>query len=216
MADGNVVWVTSDGVETFSSGNDLPRDLGAKARGLTWLPSAWVPTYFVIGPDIHGRLKSLPDADRLKFLRSLSPYFRTATQAAGIKLSAELLLRSNAQRETLHERGRFASRTSPADRIADTLLHLYETFDTLSPGESLGVIAQEYIPPIIKGHLSNERRVAEEYRDGLILLEDQSGSISEKRISFRKWRSGRDLPGFFGPRILRKWLLRGSVVTADV
>src|SRR5205823_2627936 len=59
------------------------------------------------------------------------------------------------------------------------------------PGEPIGVIVQRYVPAALKGHLSNERRVAEEYRDALVEFEDSSGAISERRIAFRRWRSGR-------------------------
>jgi predicted house-cleaning noncanonical NTP pyrophosphatase (MazG superfamily) len=94
-------------------------------------------------------------------------------------------------KETLKERGRFSSVSTDFDQIAAGLRHLYDRLVTIAPGETLGVIVQDQVPALIKGHLSNERRVAEEYRDALVLLEDQTGAISEKRISFRRWRSAR-------------------------
>jgi len=191
MHDGKVVWVTPTACDTISSDESLPTEFGAKAAGLIWPPSAWIPRYFVISPEIHRRLKLLPEAERFDYLQSLKQTLSSALNASEIELGADVLLRSNALRETLTERGKFSSIKSTANEIATDLHRLYKEFDSVSESEAVGVIVQEYISPVLKGHLSNERRVAEEYRDGLILLEDQGGSITEQKISFRRWRSDR-------------------------
>lgn len=191
MEDARAIWVTPSGVSTYGANSELPANFGAKARGLLWLPSAWVPQFFTLSPDIHAEYRGLSPADRIAYLNGLSDHLARACALANLRAGSRLLLRSNAVRETLSERGRYASTQTPVGEIPSGLKTLYELIESSTPPEAVGIIAQQYVPPIVKGHLSNERRVAEEYRDALAELEDNTGAISERRISFRRWRSGR-------------------------
>src|SRR5205823_325309 len=146
----------------------LPAVFGAKARGLLWLPPAWVPAFFTISPEVHGRYRNLAPVARMPFLTSLDSYLREACGLVDIEIDTDVLLRSNAARETLRERGRYTSTQTPARDIPTGLARLYEMVEGSSPGEPIGVIVQRYVPAALKGHLSNERRVAEEYRDALV------------------------------------------------
>ena len=75
--------------------------------------------------------------------------------------------------------------------LVSALAKMYETTNIAQSADPMGVIVQHYIPARLKGHLSNERRVAEEYRDSQIEIESATGEITESRISFRRWRTGR-------------------------
>ena len=191
MDDATAIWVTPSGVASYGPRSQVPTLLGAKARGLLWLPSAWVPPFFALSPEIHSQYCAANTARRAALLAGFSEYFASACELAKIEKNCRVMLRSNAVGETLRERGRYASTETRANKVANGLMSLFELLPTETALGSLGVIVQQYITPIAKGHLSNERRVAEEYRDGLIELEDASGAITERKISFRRWRSSR-------------------------
>ncbi len=191
MDEANAIWVTPSGVASYGPHSELPANFGAKARGLLWLPSAWVPPFFTVSPEIYSRYYAAHVADRAALLAELSERFASACALVGLPPESHVLLRSNAVRETIAERGRYASAQTRAHQIASALVTLYESIRAASPSEPVGVIVQRYIAPVTKGHLSNERRVADEYRDALIEFEDTSGTITERRISFRRWRSAR-------------------------
>lgn len=191
MDEAAVVWVTPEALHSYDSDDELPSEFGAKARGLVWLPRAWVPPFFVVSPAVHREFKQRPPSGRTQLIAQIAPLFREAVAKSTLESRAVLFLRSNAVRETLRERGKYASVRANPSEIAAEIFRFYEQLDSVCPVDGLGVIVQQYVPPAMKGHLSNERRVAEEYRDALIQFEDTNGGLSEERISFRRWRSER-------------------------
>ncbi|MDE2796794.1 MAG: nucleoside triphosphate pyrophosphohydrolase [Gemmatimonadota bacterium] len=77
--------------------------------------------------------------------------------------------------------------------LASNLEALLSDLQGVTPDVPLGLVVQEYVDPIMRGHLSNERRVAEEIRDAEILsIQISSGEMKEYKIGHRNWRrSGR-------------------------
>jgi predicted house-cleaning noncanonical NTP pyrophosphatase (MazG superfamily) len=69
------------------------------------------------------------------------------------------------------------------------LREFFEEASRVDTTAHIGVVVQQYIKPLLSGHLSNARRVAEEYRDGVVeVVNDASGAMAEERVSFRRWR----------------------------
>lgn len=198
----SIVWVTLEGVFRHRQDESLPADVGAKARGLLWLPSAWVPPFLVISPDFFAEYRRISIDSRLEFLRTrLRPLLREAKTLAGIADHSAVMLRSNAVKETVEERGRYVSASADATVIVETLHDLYAQIESAHPTSELGIVVQELMPVTLKGHLSNERRAAEEYRDGLIEIEDSAGNITGRRVSYRRWRRGK--PPTLAPLVCR-------------
>ncbi len=89
----------------------------------------------------------------------------------------------------MKNRGRYESVISKREELLDHLRRLIENTDRRTSHTDLGLIVQDFVPPSAKGHLSNQRRVAHEYRDALVETESiTTGEITEERISFRRWR----------------------------
>jgi Uncharacterized conserved protein len=182
-----LVWATPQGVKLLSPANP-PEETGAKALGLLSIPRAWVPPFFVLSPDFWAAFAKSPAEDRRRLVASWASLFEKALEVAHLSSDDVLYLRSNAVRETLAERGRL--RSLPCKRAAwqDGLFRYFESCNA-HPDERVGVLVQRYVKPVTTGHLSNERRVAEEYRDGVVELTDvATGVMAEHPVSFRRWR----------------------------
>lgn len=191
MERSSIVWVTVDEVVEYGPQDSLPAEFGAKARGLLWVPAAWVPPFFVVSSAVCMRYRELSSDDRARLLLQIAKLFARAKTLVGISASEGLILRSNAIAETLQERGSYFSWATSAATAEQKLGEFYSSLDTTHPGKNLAVIVQRAISGIARGHLSNERRVADEYRDALLEVEAANGDITERRISFRRWRSGK-------------------------
>ena len=183
----HLVWVTPKGVESRSP-SEIPTEVGAKAEGLLWLPRPWVPPFIVLSPDFRQIIEDTPVSSRLARLTGWHSLMDRALRLAGLGAADDLYLRSNAVLETLDERGRFRSRPCQRQHLAEELLAFFENCGA-SADDRLGVIVQRQVRAVSAGHLSNERRVSEEYRDGVVERIDlATGAMSEARVSFRRWR----------------------------
>ena len=183
-----LIWVTPAGVQTIDS-SAAPANVGAKAAGLLWLPSAWVPPFFVLSPDFHSLFIDTASTERDQRILSLSPLITEAIRLAGLDSAELLYLRSNAIRETIAERGRYRSLICERALCPVKLSEFFEEASHVDTTAHIGVVVQQYIKPLLSGHLSNARRVAEEYRDGVVeVVNDASGAMAEERVSFRRWR----------------------------
>jgi predicted house-cleaning noncanonical NTP pyrophosphatase (MazG superfamily) len=156
--------------------------MGWKACGLASLPSEWVPTFFVF------------DTAALAFANGkLQRWIKDALAKASISVGS-VIIRSSGAEETLRSRGSLASETCPIDQIPDTLRRLSSRVSNQS-AKNIHWIVQTYIPPKMRGHLSNERHLSRENRDWVVEIELQKnrpGYIS--RIAIRKWRDGTTPP----------------------
>ncbi len=107
----------------------------------------------------------------------------------GIESQNALILRSNAVGERLRDRGSYCSRQSTVGDLLRDLEALLSALSRKAPNIRLGVMIQQYIDPVVIGHLSNERRVAREARDAEILSTVvETGDMTEQKIAHRNWR----------------------------
>lgn len=192
MREGAFLWVTPAGLRWDPDRASLGRELGEKARGLLLLPPPWVPPFFALSPEFQNELAPSGSDSCVSPSPSLVSLVESAMTAVGI--SAEpLILRSNAPFETLENRGRYKSLACSSATWISSLLDIYRHAMTVDGTSHISVLFQARRDPILLGHLSNERRVAREYRDAEVELIDAStGRITSERISHRSWR--RDLP----------------------
>jgi hypothetical protein len=186
-----VQWVEPSGATWIKSGDPLPKGFGAKARGLVSMPSAWVPNFFVLSPDFHRAIASLHAADLSGALSDLAQLVSDACIECGMDASKSVILRSNAASEDLSERGKYNSLVTDVADLQNSLRKFFAAATAVNPSEHISCLVQSHIPTSYRGHLSNERRVAHEYRDAEIQTEDvASGQIDETRLSYRRWRAG--------------------------
>jgi predicted house-cleaning noncanonical NTP pyrophosphatase (MazG superfamily) len=163
--------------------------VGAKARGLLWLPSAWVPPFFVLSRDFHAQFIASSSGEKKRLIHDWAHLLEQGVRLSGLNVAGTLHLRSNAVSETITERGKYQSLICQRHQWLGELRTFFEKAAKIDATEPIGVVIQRYIEPLVSGHLSNARRVAEEYRDAVIeLIEEASGQMTEERLSFRRWR----------------------------
>lgn len=148
-------------------------NVGHKAFGLASLPSAWTKPFFVVNGD------SVPPQALLQSALSMS----------GIPVPARLFVRSSGASETIESRGELQSAECGVEGLRAELVRLQSETRT---EKAVHWVIQEFAPVSAKGHLSNERRVAEDKRDWMSEIEAGASSASEvHRIPLRDWRDKR-------------------------
>jgi predicted house-cleaning noncanonical NTP pyrophosphatase (MazG superfamily) len=147
--------------------------VGHKAVGLASIPSEWTKPFFCVCG------KSPPNSEALA----------QAISDAGIREDARLLVRSSGVTESIDSRGELESAECSRSRLLDELTRLR---DIHSPGAEVHWVVQELIECAAKGHLSNERRIAQAKRDWVAEVEAASShSADTYRIRLRTWRDQR-------------------------
>ena len=182
-----VLWVTGEDYELLPSTQIQPERVGEKAFGLASLPSKWTLPFFVVS---DAMLKTYKTCKALKMLEdSWGNGIIKAAEACGIKRGDEIIVRSNAGTEGLSDRGKYISAEGKLEAWPKLIK---DCFDDLVAQECehdifMPLIIQKKVTPLLRGHVSNERRVAEEIRDWRGEFEITPPQVFA--ISIRKWRS---------------------------
>ena len=175
--------LTLDGVLLLLPSNITPETVGQKAYGLTCIPKHWVPPFCVICHSLAIKIASGDACSVLTWLNQIEWLKNT---------SIKLMLRSSAVDETMEERGSLMSEQVTLNTLLQSLTRCVAA--TVDYGKEIHWIIQVYIQPKIKGHLSNERRVAKAKRDWLVDFEAPE-SINDAplmpiSLAVRNWRHG--------------------------
>jgi len=125
--------------------------VGQKALGLLTLPPSWTLAFFVVASDVASSV-----SDPAKFQTALAH----AAASAGLTTD-KVIIRSNAVRETIADRGSLTSEIAEWCDAADTLLRLQAKTQGQFKGEVHWII-QDVAVSYAQGQLSNERRVSRE------------------------------------------------------
>ncbi len=138
------------------------RLVGSKACGLLGLPKEWTPPFIVLSTALHeGWLASGKSFPLLTTVGAEVVAACTKWQSTWTK---GLILRSSAATESLRDRGAYESCELPADfnpeTIARVIQQIYENFGSDPKKGSMAVIVQALASGGMRGHFSNERRVA--------------------------------------------------------
>lgn len=147
----------------------LREDIGAKAHGLTLVPTNWRPPSVSIS---HSLLEELPasPSKRQSILTSVARRVLRELQNA-----TAIIVRSSAQAETIDRRGEFDSLQSPATSsdLARNIEQLYTSARrALKASETFSILVQPYLSSDAKGHLTNEYRHAQRAVDFLYEAEE--------------------------------------------
>jgi len=171
-----------------------PQLVGAKAFGLAAIPEPWTLPFFVIGSDLfkssNQHIGDITSILTPIFLETLS----AVAEKIGIKSKDLILTRSSAVTEGVEERGKFHSETGPFGNLSQLIqaccTHL--TQDPETSQSTICFIVQKQSNPVrIRGHLSNERRLAKESRDWVYQCDDAvDGKLENGQIAIRPWREG--------------------------
>lgn len=192
------LWLVNLAEESWLEATQItPQLVGGKAFGLAAIPEPWTLPFFVVGADLFENFKQ-HKGDTASILTP--PFLETLLAVAnklGINSKDLILLRSSAVTEGVEERGKFHSETGPFSNIAQLIqsccAHL--TQDSETAKSTICFIIQRQSNPVrIRGHLSNERRLAKEARDWVYQFEDVvDGKLENGQIAIRPWREGTDI-----------------------
>lgn len=168
-----IALIKGDRVERLSSTALEPAQVGAKGHGLAQLPEAWCPPFFVIDAN------TIPTAQQLE----------EARQIASIPEDSELYLRSSGENEGLEWRGKLDSVTASFGNLLHKLSAIRSSLDTHHG--SIHWVVQFRVASVLKGHLSNERRLTAVARDWVAETEPSRGNAAKfAKVAHRAWRQG--------------------------
>lgn len=175
-----LIVVRSDGIHSVEQADVKPKDIGQKAFGLLLLPATWTLPFFVVTAEAVASSSN----------DSLESLLDEAAVTAGVP-QQRVLVRSNGISEGLHERGKHSTEATSWANVVGTLEALAQQINEDERSGTHWVIqAEESV--MLKGQLSNERRLKYEKRDWVIETEPTGGQIHSKQTStgVRPWRDG--------------------------
>ena len=167
-------------------------DIGQKAWGLCHMPTAWTRPFFVIDKEFMAEIYQNNNLDEI--ISSYLPNIISAIEE--LKLGSNVIIRSSGEEEGMEERGKYESIESSVDKIKTKLYELIGRMEGYSEIKERGIplIVQAYVNNDILGHVSNERRFAEEKRDFVVEYKNrESGEIETTKIHLRNWRESFDI-----------------------
>ena len=182
----SIVWVAEDKYEMVSPEDIHIGYIGEKAYGLASLPSQWTLPFFVVSGALWDKYKRTQSFG--EWIRTWEDNVHAAAELCGISDQDLVIVRSNAQTEGLKERGKYIS---VKGHLLNWLELVKQCFDDAinhsgAINTSMPIIIQKQVIPLLCGHVSNERRVAEERRDWQGEIESTPPRVFT--ISLRKWR----------------------------
>ena len=181
-----VVWVTQNDIETIDAEQVTIDLVGEKAFGLATLPAKWTLPFFVISDKMFDAYAEKRDFENLTSI--WETVVNTAAARCGITSDDQIIVRSNARSEGLAERGKFISVEGTFREWPQLVKQCFN--DSLEQEDSenvhMLVIVQKRATALFCGHISNERRVAEEIRDWKGEIEGAIPRVFS--VSLRNWR----------------------------
>ncbi len=140
-------------------------DVGRKAMGLDRLPATWCPPFVVLTTKAYRLWAATKNDHSVDANFAITRLFEdtglrnTLDTALGTEMQT-VLVRSSAPGEDLHDRGRYNSEAcqNRDKELTDTVSRLWLAQSLIS-GE-LALILQPCIKWVLRGHLSNERRLS--------------------------------------------------------
>ena len=189
-----VIWVTQTDFEIIDTEQVTLEQVGEKAFGLASLPTKWTLPYFVISDTLFDDYVENRDIENVtsKWAKGVN----AAAVYCAISPDDQIIVRSNAHSEGLAERGKFISVEGTYREWPKLVKQCFD--DSLEQEDSgnvhMPVIIQKRVTALSRGHISNERRVAEENRDW-------KGEIEESiprafSVSLRSWRKKVKVDGY--------------------
>lgn len=161
-------------------------EIGQKALGLLNIPKNWRRPFFVIGKKEMSHYRHLNTAEKIEYCTKIAYAIADAAKSL-FPEAVQIIIRSSGLQEGLYERGMY--NTAPCKLDCGSILqHLHTMWEEhiQYTNEDIAYIVQENLTVSIKGHLSNERMVAQHSRDWRVEYEDSDEPMYS--IGIRTWR----------------------------
>lgn len=189
-----VILAKQVGVETINSEQVTIELVGEKAFGLASLPAKWTLPFFVISDKLFDDYAKKQDIVNLT--AKWETVVNTAAMRCEISSEDQIIVRSNARSEGLAERGKFISVEGTFREWPQLVKRCFDdSLEQENPENvHMPVIVQKRAIALTRGHISNERRVAEEIRDWKGEIE--AAIPRAFSVSLRKWRKQVKVDGY--------------------
>lgn len=194
-----VVWVTQTGIEIINAKKVTKGFVGEKAFGLASLPAKWTLPFFVISD------KLFDDYVEKTEFENLASEWKTAVAAAAthcdISPDDQIIVRSNDRSEGLTERGKYISVEGTFQEWPRLVKKCFDdSLQQENPGNvHMPIIIQKKAAVLSCGHISNERRIAEEIRDWKGEIE--AAIPRTFSVSLRNWRKKIKVDGYLDSQL---------------
>jgi len=160
--------------------------IGGKAYGLfKYIENDTLP-FIVIKSNLY-KIWSEDKDKAQKILENISIVIKEHFETLNIN---NYIVRSSAKFETSKERGNYLSSDGNItnNELLSTIVQIWEQNQSICDEfieNSFALIIQEYVKPVLTGHLSNERRVSRNTNDWIIEYYDQEGlNYESERIKY--------------------------------
>ena len=185
--------VYKDGARILK-GDEINKEIvGAKAYGLSTIPSAWTLPFFVISSEMYEMYVTDQNIESLE--QVWCSQINEAMHIMHFDFSQNIFLRSNMCTEDLAARGQFESYDCSVNELFVTIKVFFDDIKNLQVKITKApILLQQYSQVIGRGHISNERRVSKEHRDwkGEIEQKIWNGTFialdNVFTVSVRNWR----------------------------
>lgn len=189
----SIIWVTKSTYIVLTPEEICEEKVGEKAYGLAALPSSWTLPFFVISDNALEEYEA-GGCDPDVFFEWEDTIEKAAADC-GIYPDDSIIVRSNAHTEGLDERGKY---TSVEGTLREWPLLVERCFKlNIESGGScinMPLIIQKRAKSLLRGHISNERRVAKEIRDWKGEIDVSLPQMFS--VSLRNWRSKINVASF--------------------
>jgi len=158
----DVVFAERNKPITLSNEEVKPQKIGAKAYGLSIIPTSWSLPFFIISSDMFKEYYQIKkDINKIKDI-----WISSISNAAGqvsISKNSYVYLRSNLCNEGLDDRGEYESYECFFSEIFDKIKMYYDSIiDKFSNNcPEVPLLIQQYAQSFGKGHITNEIRVSQ-------------------------------------------------------
>jgi predicted house-cleaning noncanonical NTP pyrophosphatase (MazG superfamily) len=186
--------VYKDSIKILKDDEINKEKVGAKAYGLSIIPSIWTLPFFVISSEMYEMYISSQNIEELENLWKTNIF--QAMHDMRFDFSQNLFLRSNMPTEDIVERGQYESYECSINMLFIKIKVLFDNIKDMPSNKTIvPLLVQQYSQVIGNGHISNERRLSKEHRDWKGEIEQQinwNGKLvivnNGFTIPLRNWR----------------------------
>lgn len=185
-----IFYISSDGLDIIPPPEISINMIGGKALGLSCIPKEWTLPFLVISADFAKEYFTAKKDDREEILARWVKLIKKTVENYSIDFK-EIIVRSSGVKEGLIDRGDYYSVTGTLNSLEQAF------FDCFSYLEADEYIEDIHIPFVVqkfckmyllKGHLSNERRLYKDARDWVVEYEGVTDGRDSFTINIREWR----------------------------
>lgn len=189
-----IIWVTNTKVEKIFPENVTIPLVGEKAYGLATLPIKWTLPFFVVSDELFKEYVINEKSDIA--IKKWQKNIESAAKLCRIEKTDQIVVRSNAYTEGLQERGKFFSSEGCFEKWPELIKSCFDAALKQEQSENvyMPIIIQKRAEVLLRGHVSNERRVAKEKRDWK--GEVEVGLSTVFSVSLRNWRKKVNVEGY--------------------